>query len=53
MKTRSKRLGDYDWKEELEMIHSILLNRFNSLLKDPEKIEESKQTVAVTSSRPD
>ena len=32
MKKTSKRLRDYDWKEELEMIHRLLKTRFSLLL---------------------
>ena len=32
MKKTNKRLREYDWKEELEMIHSLLHTRFSLLL---------------------
>ena len=42
MKKSSKRLRDYDWKEELEIIYNLLLSRLNSLITGTKKI--SKQS---------
>ena len=32
MMTKMTTLRDYDWKEEMEVIHKLLLNRLNSIL---------------------